>query len=89
MRKHRGFDALLLTQWVGGNATGCRPCRLRLEENPVLMQLRMLQSIEAGTGNTIVFGWPANAVPIPTRRQGPAASEESRAQKGQGEAQPG
>jgi hypothetical protein len=52
------------------------------------MQLRMLRSIEAGSGNTIVFGWPANAVPIPTRGPGQVANGEARGQEEPGEPQP-
>jgi regulator of protease activity HflC (stomatin/prohibitin superfamily) len=60
-----------------------------LEGNPALMQLRMLQSIESSSGNTIVFGWPANVVPIPRRQEEHASTEQPRAQEGPGELQSG
>lgn len=38
-----------------------------LEGNPALMQLRTLQSLEAGTGNTVVIGLPSD-MPFPVRK---------------------
>ena len=38
-----------------------------LEDNPVLMQLRMLQTVESGTGNSVVMGWPDKCVPLPVK----------------------
>jgi regulator of protease activity HflC (stomatin/prohibitin superfamily) len=40
-----------------------------LEGNPVLMQLRVLQSLEGGSGNTVVMGFPQGATPIPMKKQ--------------------
>lgn len=39
-----------------------------LEGNPTLMQLRILQSVDSGTGNTMVLGLPSDAVPLPLRK---------------------
>lgn len=36
-----------------------------LDNNPALMQLRLIQQLGASTGNTIVLGVPANSNPIP------------------------
>ncbi len=36
-----------------------------LDDNPALMQLRLIQQLGASTGNTIVLGVPANSNPIP------------------------
>lgn len=51
-----------------------------LEGYPALMQLRVLQSVDAGTGNTMVFGLPAEVVPLPIKKQSqpqsPAPSEQ-------------
>jgi regulator of protease activity HflC (stomatin/prohibitin superfamily) len=38
-----------------------------LEDNPVLLQLRMLQTVESGTGNSVVLGWPDKGVPLPVK----------------------
>ncbi len=46
-----------------------------LEENPALMQLRLVQSVESGTGNTIVFGLPAGTLPIPAKKEPAKESE--------------
>lgn len=40
-----------------------------LEGNPSLMQLRVLQSVDAGTGNTMVFGLPSDMMPLPFKKQ--------------------
>jgi regulator of protease activity HflC (stomatin/prohibitin superfamily) len=39
-----------------------------LEGNPTLMQLRVLQSLDAGTGNTMVLGLSPDVMPLPLRR---------------------
>ncbi|MDQ1255561.1 MAG: hypothetical protein QG656_153 [Candidatus Hydrogenedentes bacterium] len=39
-----------------------------LENNPTLMQLRTLQSVESGNGNTVVLGWPTETVPVPLKK---------------------
>lgn len=36
-----------------------------LENNPALMQLRLLQTVSESSGNTVVFGLPAQATPLP------------------------
>ncbi|HEX5824005.1 MAG TPA: slipin family protein [Candidatus Limnocylindrales bacterium] len=44
-----------------------------LDDNPGLLQLRLLQQLEASSGNTVVLGWPgpdgriATPPPLPTR----------------------
>lgn len=42
-----------------------------LEGNPALMQLRLLQSVDAGTGNTMVLGLPSDVMALPVRKQSP------------------
>lgn len=41
-----------------------------LEENPALMQLRVLQEIGKSSGNTLVLGLPAATTPLPLRPSG-------------------
>ncbi|HEX6292002.1 MAG TPA: slipin family protein [Herpetosiphonaceae bacterium] len=36
-----------------------------LENNPALMQLRLLQTVGDGSGNTVVLGMPGQSVPLP------------------------
>lgn len=50
-----------------------------VEENPALMQLRVLQSIGESSGNTVVFGVPGQSVPLPLKRKDekPAAGEQA------------
>jgi regulator of protease activity HflC (stomatin/prohibitin superfamily) len=38
-----------------------------VESNPSLLQLRLLQQLEASSGNTIVLGFPQSSTPIPVR----------------------
>jgi len=35
-----------------------------VKDNPALLQLRVLQTLEVGRGNSIVLGFPLEAVPI-------------------------
>jgi len=44
-----------------------------LEQNPVLLQLRMLHSIAGSAGNTLVLGLPPGSMPLPAG--GPPAGE--------------
>ena len=47
-----------------------------LDNNPALMQLRVLQSLEQGGGNTIVLGWPAQTTPLPIgKKEQPVAED--------------
>lgn len=41
-----------------------------MEQNPTLLQLRLLQELGAAGGNTIVLGIPSSATPLPIRSQG-------------------
>jgi regulator of protease activity HflC (stomatin/prohibitin superfamily) len=41
-----------------------------LDENPALLQLRLLQQIGESGGNTIVLGLPAGGTPVPISRRG-------------------
>lgn len=54
-----------------------------LEGNPALMQLRLLQSVDAGTGNTMVLGLPSEVMTLPLRKQGQASgtSEEPKTEE--------
>ena len=36
-----------------------------LEDNPNLMQLRLVQALGEASGNTLVLGMPGQAVPVP------------------------
>jgi len=38
-----------------------------LDDNPSLMQLRLVQTFGEGAGNTLVLGMPSQAVPVPLR----------------------
>ena len=38
-----------------------------LQDNPQLMQLRMLQVMREPVGNTLVVGLPAGSAPLPLR----------------------
>lgn len=40
-----------------------------IEGNPALMQLRVLQSLDAGTGNTMVLGLPSDKMLLPLKKQ--------------------
>ena len=40
-----------------------------VESHPSLLQLRLLQQLEASKGNTIVLGFPATSTPIPVRSE--------------------
>lgn len=44
-----------------------------VEDNPALLQLRMLQPLGDSSGNTVVLGMPHSATPIPLRARGPSA----------------
>jgi regulator of protease activity HflC (stomatin/prohibitin superfamily) len=55
-----------------------------LEGNPALMQLRVLQSVDAGTGNTMVLGLSPDVMPLPLRKADQRQkSEESQAGGGE------
>jgi regulator of protease activity HflC (stomatin/prohibitin superfamily) len=38
-----------------------------MQENPALMQLRLLQSLGESTGNTLVLGMPTGSTPLPVK----------------------
>jgi regulator of protease activity HflC (stomatin/prohibitin superfamily) len=60
-----------------------------LEDNPNLMQLRVVQAIGQAPGSTLVLGMPSQAVPVPVRtaQSRPPQSESATAPKpGEGEA---
>lgn len=44
-----------------------------IENNPALMQLRLLQQLADSTGNTLVLGFPTSSTPLPIR--GPEAEQ--------------
>jgi hypothetical protein len=41
-----------------------------VQDNPALMQLRMLQVVGEQSGNTVVLGMPAGATPLPVASSG-------------------
>ncbi len=41
-----------------------------LENNPTLMQLRLLQTVGDGSGNTVVLGMPGQTTPLPIKAEG-------------------
>ncbi|MBV9788139.1 MAG: slipin family protein [Chloroflexi bacterium] len=45
-----------------------------LEQNPALMQLRLLQTVGDGSGNTVVLGMNSQVVPLPIKPGGAASS---------------
>jgi hypothetical protein len=60
-----------------------------LEDNPNLMQLRVVQAIGQAPGSTLVLGMPSQAVPVPVRtaKSRPPQSESVTAPRsGEGEA---
>lgn len=60
----------------------------RIEGNPALAQLRVLQSLDAGTGHTIVLGLPADAWPLPIKGLGQATAPTSEKRDRLEESQP-
>lgn len=50
-----------------------------VEDNPALMQLRVLQSLGNGSGNTVVLGMPTSSTPLPLKpkEDKPKADEQS------------
>lgn len=46
-----------------------------LEQNPALMQLRLLQTVGDGSGNTVVLGLNPQTLPLPIKTSGATASE--------------
>jgi mannose-6-phosphate isomerase-like protein (cupin superfamily) len=46
-----------------------------MEQNPALLQLRLLQQLGAAGGNTIVLGLPSSTTPLPLRPAGDEATE--------------
>jgi regulator of protease activity HflC (stomatin/prohibitin superfamily) len=49
-----------------------------MDDNPNLLQLRALQALADSSGNTLVFGLPNGAVPLPKRERN---ASESRKEK--------
>jgi regulator of protease activity HflC (stomatin/prohibitin superfamily) len=43
-----------------------------VESNPSLLQLRLVQQLEASRGHTVVLGFPSSSTPLPVRREGEA-----------------
>jgi regulator of protease activity HflC (stomatin/prohibitin superfamily) len=41
-----------------------------VESNPSLLQLRLVQQLEASSGNTLVVGFPSNSTPLPVKSEG-------------------
>ena len=39
----------------------------RIDRNPTILQLRLLQSVQDSSGNTLVLGMPPQATPLPVR----------------------
>lgn len=48
-----------------------------LEQNPALMQLRLLQTVGDGSGNTVVLGMNSQTVPLPIRAGGGTPASEA------------
>lgn len=40
-----------------------------IERNPTILQLRLLQSVQDSSGNTLVLGMPPQSTPLPVREQ--------------------
>jgi len=47
-----------------------------VEANPALLQLRLIQQLEATKGHTIVLGMPTTTTPVPIRSDGPSTAPE-------------
>lgn len=45
-----------------------------LEQNPALMQLRLLQAVGDGSGNTVVLGMSPQTIPLPIKAGGAAST---------------
>ena len=46
-----------------------------VNENPALLQLRLVQQLGTSTGNTIILGIPTTSTPIPVSTRGPGTAE--------------
>ncbi len=42
-----------------------------MEDNPNLMQLRLVQALGETSGNTLVFGMPSQSIPVPVAKERP------------------
>jgi hypothetical protein len=40
-----------------------------IDRNPAILQLRLLQSVQDSSGNTLVLGMPPQSTPLPVRSQ--------------------
>ena len=48
-----------------------------IDRNPTILQLRLLQSVQDSSGNTLVLGMPPQSTPLPVRdRQGARESKQ-------------
>jgi regulator of protease activity HflC (stomatin/prohibitin superfamily) len=47
-----------------------------IDENPALMDIRLLQTVGSEGGNTLVMGWPQGIVPVGQRRQTPRSGSD-------------
>jgi hypothetical protein len=55
-----------------------------VEDNPGLLQLRMLQQVGGSTGNTVLLSMPdGHGGPVPPATNGPASTEAARRAKSQ------
>ena len=46
-----------------------------IDDNPNLMQLRLVQSLGQSTGNTLILGMPSNATPVPVSKKNTSPKE--------------
>lgn len=49
-----------------------------IENNPALLQLRILQAVNDSSGNTFVIGTPSSAMPFPVKGKGTLSTTEER-----------
>lgn len=47
-----------------------------IDENPRLMDVRLLQTVGGEGGNTLVMGWPQGVLPVGQRRQNPPTGDD-------------
>jgi regulator of protease activity HflC (stomatin/prohibitin superfamily) len=56
-----------------------------VEENPAILQLRLLEQLESSSGNTVLVGMPAGTTPVPVRPGRPTATAEPASPSGTAE----
>ena len=63
-RKKEGLAALEKARGETAASRNLANAAKMVKDNPALLQLRVLQTLEVGRGNSIVLGFPPEATPI-------------------------